>query len=115
MARMVGARRIVVTDVSDYRLKLALAVGADAVINVSDDKSMWSTMRKLGMTEGFDVGLEMSGRDTAFAAMIEHMRNGGKIACLGLPARAIPVEMSKVILRGLSIKGIYGREMFETW
>lgn len=115
VCKMVGARRVVVTDISDYRLNLAHEVGADATINVSRDQSMRKVMGKLGMVEGFDVGLEMSGQPSALTTLLENTRNGGKIACLGLPTKAFPVEMDKVILRGLSIKGVYGREMFETW
>ncbi|HEX6928040.1 MAG TPA: L-threonine 3-dehydrogenase, partial [Gammaproteobacteria bacterium] len=114
IARHVGARHIVITDVNDYRLDLALQMGASRAVNVQKEK-LESVTRELGMTEGFDVGLEMSGVPSAFRAMIDTMRNGGRIAMLGIPPSDMAIDWNKVIFKGLFIKGIYGREMFETW
>lgn len=109
-----GARNVVVTDVNDYRLALAQRLGADRVVNVSRE-SLKATMDDLGMTGGFDVGLEMSGSPQAFAQMLDNMYNGGRIALLGLLPSGTPIDWDKVIFKGLFIKGIYGREIFETW
>jgi threonine 3-dehydrogenase len=109
-----GARNVVVTDVNDYRLTLAQRLGADRVVNVSRE-SLKDTMDDLGMTGGFDVGLEMSGSPQAFAQMLDNMYNGGRIALLGLIPSGTAIDWDKVIFKGLFIKGIYGREIFETW
>ncbi|QJR11412.1 L-threonine 3-dehydrogenase [Usitatibacter rugosus] len=114
IARHVGARHIVVTDVNDYRLSLARQMGASRAVNVSSE-SLESVMKELGMVEGFDVGLEMSGVPTAFRQMLEVMNHGGKVAMLGIPPSEAAVDWTKVIFKGLVIKGIYGREMYETW
>lgn len=114
VCRHVGARKIVVTDVNDFRLSLAAKMGATRTVNVTQEK-LPDVMRELGMTEGFDVGLEMSGVPSAFTAMLNGMNHGGKIAMLGIPPSDMAVDWTKVIFKGLQIKGIYGREMFETW
>ncbi|MFC3853027.1 L-threonine 3-dehydrogenase [Salinispirillum marinum] len=114
VCRHVGARKIVVTDVNDYRLSLAKQMGATRTVNVMQEQ-LPDVMRELGMTEGFDVGLEMSGVPSAFTAMLNDMNHGGKIAMLGIPPAHMNVDWTKVIFKGLHIKGIYGREMFETW
>jgi threonine 3-dehydrogenase len=114
VARHVGARNIVITDVNDYRLDLARKMGATRAVNINRE-SLPDVVNELGMTEGFDVGLEMSGVPSAFTSMLEHMNHGGKIAMLGIPPAGFGVDWGQVIFKGLEIKGIYGREMFETW
>jgi threonine 3-dehydrogenase len=114
IARHVGARHVVVTDVNDYRLGLARRMGASRAINV-DHASIESTMKELGMTEGFDVGLEMSGNGTALRGLLSAMNHGGRVALLGIPTSEVAMDMNQVIFKGLVLKGIYGREMFETW
>lgn len=114
IARHVGARHIVVTDVNDYRLELAKQMGATRVINVAKER-LEDVMEEIGMTEGFDVGLEMSGVASAFHQMLDKMNHGGKIAMLGIPSGDLAIDWNQVIFKGLFIKGIYGREMFETW
>ncbi|HUN27609.1 MAG TPA: L-threonine 3-dehydrogenase [Steroidobacteraceae bacterium] len=114
VARFTGARHIVVTDVNDYRLELARRMGASRAINVTRE-SLDDTMRELGMQEGFDVGLEMSGSPAAFREMLRTMHHGGSIAILGIPSEEIAIDWNQVIFKGLTLKGIYGREMFETW
>jgi threonine 3-dehydrogenase len=114
IARHVGARYIVITDVNDYRLDLARRMGATRAINVGKTK-LRDVMAELGMTEGFDVGLEMSGVPAAFSDMLECMNHGGKIALLGIPPAQMAIDWNQVIFKGLEIKGVYGREMFETW
>lgn len=114
ICRHVGARHIVITDVNEYRLDLAKKMGATRAVNVSKEK-VTDVMHELGMTEGFDVGLEMSGVPAAFRGMLEAMNHGGKIAMLGIPPSEAAVDWNQVIFKGLIIKGIYGREMYETW
>ena len=114
ICRHVGARHIVITDVNEYRLDLANKMGATRAVNVSKEK-VSDVMHELGMTEGFDVGLEMSGVPAAFRGMLEAMNHGGKIAMLGIPPSEAAVDWNQVIFKGLIIKGIYGREMYETW
>jgi threonine 3-dehydrogenase len=114
IARFVGARHVVVTDVNDYRLELARKMGATRAINVARE-SLDETMNSLGMQEGFDVGLEMSGNPTAFRDMLRTMHHGGSVALLGIPPEDTAIDWNEVIFKGLVIKGIYGREMFETW
>ena len=114
IAKHVGARFVVVTDVNDYRLGLADRMGATRTVNVAR-QSLKEVMTELGMVEGFDVGLEMSGVPSAFVAMLEHMNHGGKVALLGIPPANTAIDWNQVIFKGLEIKGIYGREMFETW
>ncbi len=114
IAKHAGARHVVVTDVNDYRLDLAKQLGADVTLNVTRG-SIADVQKQLGMKEGFDVGLEMSGNGSAFHAMIDNMCHGGKIALLGIPGGDIAIDWNKVIFNMLTIKGIYGREMYETW
>jgi len=114
IARHVGARHIVITDVNDYRLDLARNMGATRAINVSHD-SLDKAMADLGMTEGFDVGLEMSGNPSAFRDLLRTMHHGGNVALLGIPPDDTAIDWNQVIFKGLVLKGIYGREMFETW
>jgi threonine 3-dehydrogenase len=114
IARHVGARHVVVTDVNEYRLGLALKMGASRAINVSK-VSIEATMKELGMTEGFDVGMEMSGNAAALRALLSSMNHGGRVAILGIPPGEVGLDMNQVIFKGLILKGIYGREMFETW
>jgi threonine 3-dehydrogenase len=114
IARKVGARFVVVTDIIDYRLELAQAMGATRVVNVARE-SLEDVMSELGMTEGFDVGMEMSGAPAAFRQMLHTLNHGGNVAMLGIPPAESPIDWSEVIFKGLTIKGIYGREMFETW
>lgn len=114
VAKHVGARHVVITDVNPYRLALAERMGATRAVNVAEH-DLKTVMQELGMTEGFDVGLEMSGVPSAFDSMLENMNNGGKVAMLGIPPNAIAIDWNQVIFKGLTIKGIYGREMFETW
>ncbi|MFG1175465.1 L-threonine 3-dehydrogenase [Erwiniaceae bacterium CAU 1747] len=114
ICRHVGARHVVITDVNDYRLALAQKMGVTRAVNVSRD-DLKSVMGELGMTEGFDVGLEMSGVSAAFRSMLSVMNHGGRIAMLGIPSEEMAIDWNQVIFKGLFIKGIYGREMFETW
>ncbi|WP_410499143.1 L-threonine 3-dehydrogenase [Chitinibacter sp. S2-10] len=114
IARHVGARHVVITDVNEYRLALARQMGATRAVNVGKE-DLTQVMRELGMSEGFDVGLEMSGNPQAFRQMLATMHNGGKIALLGIPPADTAIDWNQVIFKGLEIKGIYGREMFETW
>jgi threonine 3-dehydrogenase len=114
IARHVGARHVVVTDVNDYRLELARRMGASRALNVAHD-SIAGAMTDLGMEEGFDVGLEMSGNPTAFRDLLKAMHHGGRVALLGIPPSDVAIDWNEVIFKGLVIKGIYGREMFETW
>ena len=112
--RHIGARHIVITDVNEYRLDLARKMGASHAVNVQH-QSLQDVMAELGMTEGFDVGLEMSGNPSAFNGMVNAMNHGGQIALLGIPPKDTFIDWNQVIFKGLVIKGIYGREMFETW
>lgn len=115
ICKHVGARHVVITDVNPYRLALAEKMGATRAVDVSKE-NLSDVMKDLGMREGFDVGLEMSGIESAFQQMINNMMNGGKIALLGIPAGGkMDIDWNQVIFKGLIIKGIYGREMYETW
>ena len=114
IARHVGARHIVITDVNDYRLDLAMKMGATRAVNVVTS-TLKSVMDELGMIEGFDVGMEMSGVPSAFQSLLESMNHGGKVALLGIPPSNTVIDWNQVIFKGLEIKGVYGREMFETW
>jgi threonine 3-dehydrogenase len=114
VARHAGARKIAITDVSAPRLDLARSIGADIAVDVSTMR-IREAQAALGMREGFDVGLEMSGHRTALPEMIDNMNHGGRIAMLGLPAGPIDIDWAKVVTHMLTLKGIYGREMFETW
>lgn len=122
IARHVGAKHIVITDINDYRLELARKMGASVALNVKAYKTaaeqvnaLKETMTKLGMTEGFDVGLEMSGHQAAINAMIQTMNNGGNIALLGIGGAEVTVPWNDIVFKGLHLKGIYGREIYETW
>lgn len=114
IARHVGARHIVITDTNDYRLDLAKKMGASLAINVQTT-SIKEAMSLLDMREGFDVGLEMSGNPHAFNDMLTFMNHAGKIALLGFLPRDTQINWNNIIMKGLEVKGIYGREMFETW
>ncbi|OEU98522.1 MULTISPECIES: L-threonine 3-dehydrogenase [Streptomyces] len=114
VARHAGARNVVVTDVSEERLELARTVGASLALNVSA-ASIADGQRTLGLREGFDVGLEMSGNPVALRDMLANMTHGGKIAMLGLPAEEFAVDWARIVTSMITLKGIYGREMFETW
>lgn len=114
VARHVGARHVVITDVNPERLKLAAEVADVVPVNVATE-DLRSVMDRLGMKEGFDVGLEMSGAPAALDQMIDHMVMGGRIALLGVPARKFDFDLGKIVFRMITLRGIYGREMFETW
>ncbi|HEY6170558.1 MAG TPA: L-threonine 3-dehydrogenase [Verrucomicrobiae bacterium] len=109
-----GARFVVVTDVNDYRLDLAKKMGATVALNVTRG-NLRDVQQQLGMVEGFDVGLEMSGNPAAFRDMLDNLCHGGKVAMLGIPSEPVAIDWNKVIFNMLTIKGIYGREMYETW
>jgi threonine 3-dehydrogenase len=109
-----GARFVVITDLNEYRLELARKMGVTLAYNIKNG-TLRDVQKQLGMKEGFDVGLEMSGNEAAFREMIENMCHGGKIALLGIPSRSIDINWNTVIFNMLTIKGIYGREMYETW
>ncbi|MBC8215894.1 MAG: L-threonine 3-dehydrogenase [Candidatus Marinimicrobia bacterium] len=114
ICNFVGARHVVITDVNDYRLNLAKKMGASLVLNVTK-VNIEDAIKELGMTNGFDVGLEMSGSPVAFNDMLRNMYHGGRIALLGLLPKSTQINWDEIIFKGLHIKGIYGREMFETW
>lgn len=114
VVRHAGARHVVVTDVNEYRLGLARKMGATVAVNVAKE-NLADVQKELGMKEGFDVGLEMSGNPSAFSAMIENLCHGGKVAMLGIPSAPLQIDWNTVIFNMLTIKGIYGREMYETW
>lgn len=114
VAQKAGARKVVITDISPYRLDLARKMGLEHVVDVRQE-SLRELMVKIGMTEGFDVGLEMSGAADAMRQMIARMNNGGKLALLGIAPTDFAVDWNSVIFKMLRIKGIYGREMYETW
>jgi threonine 3-dehydrogenase len=114
IAKHVGARHVVITDVNDYRLNLARKMGISNTVNVKTE-SLSEVMKKLNMQEGFDVGFEMSGNSSAFNMMLEVINHAGKIALLGFLPHDTTIDWNNVIMKGLLLKGIYGREMFETW
>jgi len=114
VCRHVGARHVVISDINEYRLELARGMGVTRAINAASQTPR-GVMAELGMTEGFDVGLEMSGAPLAFGNLLEAMNHGGKVALLGFLPRSTQIDWGDIILKGLFIKGIYGREMFETW
>ncbi len=114
VVRHAGARFVVITDVNEYRLDLARKMGVTLAVNVQKT-NLREVQKQLGMSEGFDVGLEMSGSPPAFRDMIDQMCHGGKIAMLGIPSEAMTIDWNKVVFNMLTIKGIYGREMYETW
>lgn len=115
VARHAGARFVVITDVNDYRLSLAREMGVTVAHNVTGTETLPELQQRLGMKEGFDVGLEMSGNPQAFRDLLANMAHGGKIAMLGIPAEPISIDWNTVVFNMLTIKGIYGREMYETW
>jgi threonine 3-dehydrogenase len=114
VVKRAGARHVVITDLNPYRLELARKMGATLAVNTAEIP-LREVQKQLGMLEGFDVGLEMSGNGAAFRDMIANMSHGGKIAVLGIPAKEVALDWSKVIFNMITIKGIYGREMYETW
>ena len=114
VARHIGARFVVITDMSQYRLDLAKSMGVDLALDVSKE-SIGSAQERLGMMEGFDVALEMSGHPSAMRDIIANLNHGGRIAMLGLPSQPIEIDWSKLVTHMITVKGIYGREMFETW
>jgi threonine 3-dehydrogenase len=114
VARHSGARYVVITDVNPYRLELARKMGVTLAVNPKET-TLKEVQKKLGMQEGFDVGLEMSGNLNAFREMLDNMSHGGKIAMLGIPSQEMCIDWKTVIFNMLTIKGIYGREMYETW
>ena len=114
ICNFVGARHVVITDVNDYRLKLAKKMGASMALNVTHD-GIKDAIKELGMSNGFDIGLEMSGAPGAFNDMLQNMYHGGRIALLGILPKSTQINWDDIIFKGLHIKGIYGREMFETW
>jgi threonine 3-dehydrogenase len=114
VCRFAGARHVVVTDVNPYRLELARKLGATRAVNVAEEK-LTDVVAELGMKEGFDVALEMSGHPSGLNDILEHTSHGAKVSLLGIFPGAFPVDWDKVIFKGLVVKGIYGREMFETW
>jgi threonine 3-dehydrogenase len=114
VARHAGARHVVVTDMNEYRLELARTLGATVAVNPLE-RDLADVQRDLEMTEGFDVGFEMSGNPEALRQMIASMAHGGRIAVLGIPADEVTLDLGPIIFEGLTLKGIYGREMYETW
>jgi threonine 3-dehydrogenase len=114
VARHVGARFVVITDVSPYRLDLAKTMGVDLALDVSRER-IADAQHRLGMVEGFDVAMEMSGHPSALPEILVNLNHGGRVAMLGLPAATIEIDWGKVVTHMITIKGIYGREMFETW
>jgi len=114
VAKHAGARYVVITDVNPFRLELARKMGVTLAVDVSKTK-LADVQAQLGMREGFDVGMEMSGNAAAFRDMLDNMAHGGKIAMLGIPGKEMAIDWNKVIFNMLTIKGIYGREMYETW
>ena len=114
VARHVGARFVVVTDVNEARLELARSMGVDLAVNVANER-IASAQQRLGMQEGFDIGLEMSGHPGALPEMLENLTHGAHVAMLGLPSQPIAIDWARVVSHMITIKGIYGREMFETW
>ena len=114
ISRHVGARHVVVTDVNPFRLELARKMGATRAVDVRS-QTLRDVMAGLGMTEGFDVGMEMSGNGQAFRDLLGVMNHGGRVAILGIPPSEVSIDWNQVIFKGLMLKGVYGREMFETW
>ena len=114
VCKFAGARHVVVTDVNPYRLELAAKLGATRTVNVAKE-NLTDVKREIGMKEGFDVALEMSGHPSGLNDILEHTSNGAKVSLLGIFPGAFPIDWDKVIFKGLLLKGIYGREMFETW
>eukprot|EP00397_Hematodinium_sp_SG-2012_P035013 GEMP01037610.1.p1 GENE.GEMP01037610.1~~GEMP01037610.1.p1 ORF type:complete len:363 (+),score=58.05 GEMP01037610.1:57-1145(+) len=115
LAKHCGAKNVVITDVNDHRLNLAREMGVTRAVNVSREDLREITFGELGMKEGYDVGMEMSGNGPAFKSLLSLMNHGGKVALLGIPSENTSIDWNDVIFKGLIIKGIYGREMYETW
>jgi threonine 3-dehydrogenase len=115
VARHAGARHIVISDVSEYRLELARKIGVTRAVNAARSSALADTMAELGMKEGFDVGFEMAGKPAALREMLGCMTHGGKIALLGLPAEEFGIDWAHLVTNMITVKGIYGRQMFETW
>ena len=113
VCKFAGARRVIITDVNDHRLALAKKMGVDAAVNTAKE-DLNQVMKEQGLTEGFDVGLEMSGNGMAFQQMVNAMRNGGKISLLGISNKPVAMDMNTIICKGLTLQGIYGRKM-DTW
>ena len=113
ICKFAGARRVIITDVNDYRLELAKQMGVDAAVNTAKE-DLPKIMKEQGLVEGFDVGLEMSGNGMALQQMVNAMRNGGKISLLGISNRPVEMDMNTIITKGLTLQGIYGRKM-DTW
>ena len=113
VCKFAGARRVIITDVNDHRLALAKKMGVDAAVNTAKE-DLNKVMKEQGLTEGFDVGLEMSGNGMAFQQMVNAMRNGGKISLLGISNKPVAMDMNTIICKGLTLQGIYGRKM-DTW
>ncbi|MCC7542704.1 MAG: L-threonine 3-dehydrogenase [Deltaproteobacteria bacterium] len=114
ISRFVGARHVVVTDVNEHRLAIARDMGATRAVDIRAT-TLRETMHELGMTEGFDVGMEMSGHPDAITGMLDVMNHGGRVAALGIPRQNVTLDWNVIVFKGLVLKGIYGREMFETW
>ncbi|MES2461125.1 MAG: L-threonine 3-dehydrogenase [Armatimonadota bacterium] len=114
VARHAGARHVVITDVNPYRLELAKKLGATVAVDIRT-QTLTDVQRALNMKEGFDIGLEMSGNPAAFRDLLDNLSHGGRVALLGIPEQNTTVDWNKVVFNGLTIKGIYGREMYETW
>jgi threonine 3-dehydrogenase len=114
VARHAGARHVVITDINPYRLELARTTGVTLAVNPKET-TLADVQKQLGLVEGFDVGMEMSGNPQAFRDMLANMAHGGRIALLGIPSAPMEIDWNTVIFNGLTIKGIYGREMYETW
>jgi threonine 3-dehydrogenase len=114
VARRSGARKVVITDINDYRLKLASKAGVEFIVDAREE-GLDAVMARIGMKEGFDIGMEMSGAAPAFRDMIASMNNGGRVAILGIPPRDFAIDWNQVIFKMLTLKGIYGREMYDTW
>jgi threonine 3-dehydrogenase len=114
VARHAGARQVVITDINEYRLTLALEMGATHALNTRE-QSLESALSDINSSEGFSVGLEMSGQPSAFRALLQQMRHGGNVALLGILPPHTAIDWTQIIFKGLRLKGIYGREMFETW
>jgi threonine 3-dehydrogenase len=114
VAKYAGARHVVITDINPYRLALARKVGVTEAVDARSERLV-DVQKRLGLKEGFDVGLEMSGHPAAFREMLENMTHGGKVAMLGIPEKEMAIDWNKVIFNMLTLKGIYGREMYETW
>ena len=114
VAQHAGARYVVITDLNPYRLELARKMGATLAVDIRE-RTLGDVQKELGMVEGFDVGLEMSGNEAAFRDMLDNMCHGGKIAMLGIPEKEMAIDWKTVVFNMLTVKGIYGREMYETW